>query len=123
MNTSLEKYPHIPFDRKEVRKRIKETKSIIKSLILIAKHPDKEHRLYQDETTYDFWQLAYARNWGSEPYCFLVPDISTDDWKCERYVDPDELLIYVAEMKDYLSIPTNREIENLHEHIKQLQRI
>ncbi len=123
MNKSLEKYPHIPFDRKEITTRIKETQSLINSLKLIAKHPDKEHRLYKDENTKEYWQFAYAWNWGSKPYCFLVPEIDIDDWKNERFVDPDELSIYVASMKDYLSIPTNRQIENLPEHVKQLQQI
>jgi len=123
MNNSLEKYPHIPFDRKEISKRIKETKALIKAFKLIAEHPDKEHKLYQDEASQEFWQLAYAWNLGSKPYCFLVPAISVDEWKKERYVDPDELLIYVALMKDYLSVPANQQIGNLPDHIKQLQKI
>lgn len=123
MNQSLTDYPHIEFTRDAVGKRAKVTKGIISRLSLIAEHPDGEHRLYRDEKTGEFWQYASAWNWGAKPYCFLVPEIDPGDWKEERYVDPDEMLIYVALMQQFLSVPTNREISDLPKHVRSLQRI
>lgn len=101
MESLLAKYPHIPFNRKEVSKRIKETNALLKKLKLIAQHPDQKHKLFLDESTQAYWQLAYAWNWGAKPYRFLVPSIRVDGWQKERYVDPDELLIYVASMNAF----------------------
>ena len=123
MTNSLTKYPHIQFKRNEVSKRIKETKNLLKSFKLIAEHPDQEHKLFLDESTNEYWQLAYAWNWGAKPYGFIVPLIRVEEWQKERYVDPDELLIYVASMQNYLAIPTNRQIKNLPDHVKQLQKM
>jgi hypothetical protein len=120
---SLAAFPHIEFTRDAVSKRAKETKKILPRLVLIAEHPDKEHRLYRDDDTKEYWQYASAWNWGAKPYCFLVPEIETEDWVKERYVDPDEMLIYVAVMAQYLSVPSNRAIPNLAHHIQSLQRI
>ena len=123
MNQSLPDYPHIEFTREAVSKRAKATKEILSRLRLISEHPDGEHRLYRDERTNEFWQYASAWNWGAKPYCFLVPEIDPDEWKAERYVDPDEMLIYVAMMQEFLSVPTNREIIDLPKHVQSLQRI
>mgnify|MGYP007099838065 FL=1 len=123
MNQSLPDYPHIEFTREAVSKRAKATKEILSRLRLISEHPDGEHRLYRDERTNEFWQYASAWNWGAKPYCFLVPEIDPDKWKAERYVDPDEMLIYVAMMQEFLSVPTNREIIDLPKHVQSLQRI
>ena len=123
MNDSLKKYPHIEFTRAAVSKRAKETKGILSELELIAKHPDGEHRLYRNPMTMEYWQYASAWNWGAKPYCFLVPEISEDEWYRERYVDPDELLIFVAVLSEFLSVPGHRQIKNLKNHIESLQRI
>ena len=123
MNQSLQQYPHIEFTREAVSKRAKETKGIISELELVAKHEDGEHRLYRNKETNEFWQYASAWNWGAKPYCFLVPEIAPDEWKNERFVDPDEMLIYVATMQRFLSVPTNRKIKGLKKHIESLQRI
>jgi hypothetical protein len=123
MNQSLQQYPHIEFTREAVSKRAKETKEIISVLELFTKHEDGEHRLYRNKETNEYWQYASAWNWGAKPYCFLVPEIKKEDWIKERYVDPDEILIYVATMQKFLSLPTNRKIPNLKKHIESLQRI
>ena len=123
MTQSLLEYPHIEFTRDAVSKRAKETKSILSRLVLVAEHSDREHRLYRDEKTTELWQYASAWNWGAKPYCFLVPEIDPEAWKAERYVDPDEMLIYVAMMQQFLSAPTNRKIPELPKHVKSLQRI
>lgn len=123
MDQSLSMYPHIEFSREAVSKRARQTKGILSRLTLLAKHSDGEHRLYRDEKTNEFWQYSSAWNWGAKPYCFLVPEIDPEVWKEERYVDPDEMLIYVAMMQQFLSVPTNREISDLPKHISSLQRI
>jgi len=123
MNQSLQQYPHIEFTREAVSKRAKETKGILTDLELVAKHEDDEHRLYRNKKTNEFWQYASAWNWGAKPYCFLVPEIEKEDWAVERYVDPDEMLVYVARMQQFLLIPTNRHIPKLKEHIESLQKV
>lgn len=123
MNQSLSNYPHIEFTREAISKRARETKGILSRLTLIAEHADHEHRLYHDEKTNEFWQYASAWNWGAKPYCFLVPEIDPDEWKKERYVDPDEMLIYVASMQQFLAVPSNRAIPDLPRHVASLQRI
>jgi hypothetical protein len=120
---SLSTYPHIDFRREAVSNRTKETKAILTKLTLLANHDDQEHRLYKDDETGDYWQYASAWNWGAKPYCFLVPSIETAEWQMERYVDPDELLIFVAAMGQYLSVPSNRSIPNLATHMRMLQQI
>jgi hypothetical protein len=123
MKQSLAQYPHIEFTRKTVTRRAKETKEILSRLTLVSEHPDKEHRLYRDTATNEYWQYASAWNWGAKPYCFLVPEIEIEEWEKERYVDPDELLLYCASMKEYLSVPAHREIPDLVTHVMSLQRI
>jgi hypothetical protein len=123
MSQSLLKYPHIEFTREAVSKRAKETKTILASIALVCEHPDGEHRLYRHEETSEYWQYSSAWNWGGKPYCFLVPEIDAEEWKKERYVDPDEMLLYVAAMQQFLSVPTNRTIPNLKGHIESLQKI
>lgn len=121
--SALAQFPHLEFSRDSISKRAKETPSIIKGLRLLAEHSDKEHRLYKNDQTGEFWQYSNAWNWGAKPYCFIVPDIDPEVWCQERYVDPDELLIYGASMRDYLAVLSNRALPNLGEHIRMLQRI
>ena len=123
MNTSLTQFPHIEFTREAVTKRAKETKAIVGGLTLIGEHTDGEHRLYVDDATGDCWQYSSAWNWGAKPYCFLVPSITLEDWLAERYVDPDEMIIYVAVMQQFLAAPTNRQIPDLPKHVSSLQHI
>lgn len=123
MKNSLTQFPHIEFTREAVTKRAKETKSILGNLTLLGNHPDGEHRLYFDDATGEYWQYSSAWNWGAKPYCFLVPMISLDDWLTERYVDPDEMIVFVAVMQQFLAAPANRQIPNLQNHVRSLQRI
>lgn len=122
MSNSLAQYPHIEFRRDAVDTRIKLTKSILANLSLLAEHPDGEHRLYLDNSKNEYWQYASAWNWGAKPYCFIVPAIEAGAWIERPYVDPDELLLYVAAMRQFLSVPSNRAIPNLKKHIQMLQR-
>lgn len=123
MSNEITSYPDIEFTREAVSKRIKETKEIISKLSLLEKHPDNEHRLYVNEQTGAYWQYASAWNWGAKPYCFIVPKIEIADWRQERYVDPDELMLYVIQMRQFLAAPSNKSIPNLAEHVAMLQRM
>ena len=123
MNTSLTQYPHIEFTREAVTKRANVTKKIVDRLTMIGEHADGEHRLYVDDATGEYWQYSSAWNWGAKPYCFLVPSITFEDWLAERYVDPDEMIIYAAVMQQFLAVPTNRQIPDLPKHVRSLQRI
>ncbi|MBN1436715.1 MAG: hypothetical protein JW936_06550 [Sedimentisphaerales bacterium] len=123
MSESLSKYPHIEFARKAINRRAKETRSILESLTLVLKHPDGEHRLYRDEITNEYWQYASAWNWGELPYCFLVPEISAEEWEAEVYVDPDEMMMYICALERLLSVDTVRKMPNLKGHIQSLQKI
>lgn len=123
MKESLDKYPHLTFDRAAVSKRIKETKPLLKTLTLVAEHPDNEHKLYRDPTSGEMWQLANAWNWGSQPYCFLVPSIDPEEWKEEPFVDPDEMLLFTARMSQFLSQPSVKQMPNLKAHVDNLQQV
>jgi hypothetical protein len=46
-----------------------------------------------------------------------------EDWNTERFVDPDEIVIYVAVMQQFLAAPANRQIPDLQKHVRSLQRI
>ncbi|GEP44289.1 hypothetical protein [Brevifollis gellanilyticus] len=123
MHHSLSRFPHIEFSREAVSKRAKETKAIIGELVLVAKHPDGEHRLYRNEKTDEYWQYASAWNWGAKAYCFIVPEIEVEDWKAQRYVDPDEMIVFVGSLQQFLAVPANRRIPELLKHVRMLQSI
>ena len=120
---SIVKYPHIPFERAAINERIKLTAGILRTLTLVAEHPDGEHKLYKDPTTGELWQLANAWNWGAKPYCFLVPTIDTETWKQEPFVDPDEMLLFTSRMSQFLSEPAVKQMANLKAHVENLQQV
>ncbi|MBC2592798.1 hypothetical protein H5P28_00845 [Ruficoccus amylovorans] len=122
MGPSLAKYPHLEFRRDTISRRAKQTKGIIGELQLIAKHTDGEHALYRNDKTSEYWQLASAWNWGALSYCFLVPEISLADWNSERYIDPDELIVFVGAVQNYFTQDSNRKIRGLKEHMEKLQK-
>ena len=95
-------YNHIEFKRTAVSKRIKESRLLKKSLLLAAKHPDAEHKLYACKDCGQLWQGSRAWNWGNDEYLFRVPKIEVSSWLEEIYVQPDELLIFTAVMSQML---------------------
>jgi hypothetical protein len=100
---SCAEYEHIEFLRKAVRKRINASRSLKKSLALLMKHPDGEHKLYRCTACDQMWQGSRAWNWGNDEYLFRVPDIKEGQWIKEVFVQPDELLIFTAVLGDFLS--------------------
>lgn len=97
-------YVPIEFTRSAVSGRLKASRSLRKSLSLIAKHGDGEHKLYSCEACGQLWQGSRAWNWGNDEYLFRVPGIELSEWLKEVFVQPDELLIYVARMAEFLKI-------------------
>ncbi len=95
-------YADIEFQRKAVRARIKVTPALRRTLSLVAKHKDGEHKLYSCPACGQFWQSSRAWNWGAEEYLFRVPTVDTASWLAEVFVQPDELLIFTAVMSQFL---------------------
>jgi hypothetical protein len=91
--------------RDAISKRIRISNSLKRELALVVRHTDREHRLYRCEVCGRLWQAAYASNWGAKEYLFRVPDIESVDWEKEQYVDPDELLLFVAVITGFLGQP------------------
>ena len=93
---------HIEFLRKAVRKRINESRALKKSLAIVAKHADGEHKLYRCGSCGQFWQGSRAWNWGNDEYLFRVPAVEVSHWLEEVFVQPDELLIFTEVLSDFL---------------------
>ncbi|WP_320151086.1 hypothetical protein [uncultured Tolumonas sp.] len=88
--------------RKVISNRIKESKDLKKKLKEIAKSEDKEHQLWVCESCGQTWQSSRAWNWGNDLYLFKVPPVFLDEWLKQPYVQPDELLIYVGGLSEFL---------------------
>lgn len=95
-------YPDIEFLRSAVRERIKASRALKKSFTLVAKHSSGEHKLYSCPDCAQLWQGSRAWNWGNDEYLFRVPALRIEDWLREVFVQPDEMLIYVATMRSIL---------------------
>lgn len=100
---SCSQFDDLEFLRKVITKRIKDSRSLKKSLVLLAKHQSEEHNLYRCEACGQFWQGSRAWNWGNDEYLFKVPAIDPTEWKVEVYVQPDELLIFTAVVSEFLT--------------------
>lgn len=99
---SCAEYEHIEFLRSAVRKRINASRALKKSLTLLAKHPEAEHKLYQCTQCNQLWQGSRAWNWGNDEYLYRVPHIETSQWFERVFVQPDELLIFTAVIGDFI---------------------
>lgn len=87
--------------REHVSERIKRTRTLRRTLDLVAEHPLKEHKLLKCGVCNQFWQISRAWNWGDFEYLFKVPEIEEVDWKTEPFEQPDELLIHSSMMYTY----------------------
>lgn len=99
---SCSEFEDLEFLRMVITKRIKESRALKKAFELLAKHPDKEHKLYRCKACGQLWQGSRAWNWGNDEYLFKVPPIETNEWLSEVFVQPDELLIFTATTSDFL---------------------
>jgi hypothetical protein len=105
------KYEHIELYRESINQRIKKSRTLKQKLKEIAQSIDGEHTLWQCPVCSQFWQSSYAWNWGQKFYLFKIPSIAIDEWLLESYVQPDELLIFAAMMRNYLDSNSSEEIE------------
>ena len=87
--------------RKDISKRIKESRQLRTVLDLVCSHSDAEQKLYQCKVCGTLWQGSRAWNWGNDEYLFTVPPITLADWQQEVFVQPDELLIFVAVIGEF----------------------
>ena len=99
---SCRDYPDIRLSRAEVLGRAKAFKALASRLTLVAANPDREHRLFTCSPCGAFWQGARALHVGTKPYLFRVPSVCPSSWLETRFVDPDEILVFVAGLDRYL---------------------
>jgi len=102
MSCSCNDYDHLELIRKDISKRIRETRKLKKSLEEIAKDSSGEHKLFICPKCSQHWQMSRAWNWANEPYLFKVPQITIDDWLQELYIQPDSMLIFDAVITRFL---------------------
>jgi hypothetical protein len=102
MSCECKAYEDLEFRRAAITERVKHSKRLKKELEVIAKHPAGEHKLLKCQACGQYWQSSRAWNWENDEYLFKVPEIAVDEWLKEPFIQPDELLIYDAVMRDYL---------------------
>ena len=88
---------HLEHDRKQISKRIRESKELFKKLTVLYKKRFIEYELYQCPVCNQMWQCSRAWVSGNEKYLFRVPPISLEEWLEEPYASPDEWLDYNIE--------------------------
>ena len=95
MNCECSEYEPIELDRKSIRKRINETKTLKKLLEFVAEYQKENtgHKLLRCAECGQFWQASRAWNVGAEEYLFKVPVVSVEDWLAEPYMKPDDLMM------------------------------
>src|SRR6266508_1992803 len=94
-------YSNLELVRSAISTRIRESKTLRRHLQQAAAHPAREHVLFRCPVCGQYWQQSRAWNWANEPYLFRVPPIDPPAWLAEVYLQPDDLLIYLAVMEDY----------------------
>ena len=93
----------LELNRNSIDKRIKASKTILKSLVPIAENDLTLLKLLQCPHCRQFWQTGREWNFDNAEYVFQVPEISVGDWLDEAYIQPAACLIYGALMGNYLA--------------------
>jgi hypothetical protein len=96
-------YPHLPFLRDAITRRIRETKGILTRLTLLETNSQDRLRLYLCEVCGQYWQTGHEWNFGDREYVFRVPAIEASEWLREPYCQPAAMLIFSAAMKDFFA--------------------
>jgi hypothetical protein len=141
MKCTCPQFTPLELTRKSINKRIKASKAILKSLVLLATSEASALKLLQCPACNQYWQTGREWNFGNEEYPFQVPEINVADWLQEAYTQPASWLIYLASMQQYMAKTTMEEGDKqcavagcqrraikfsgsceLH-HIEQLQRV
>ena len=107
---NCEHYPAPALSRREITRRIRQTRTIRPTLAVRRKQANGILTLLQCPSCASFWHESLAWNWGGKQYLYRVPPISEEEWLTEPYVQPHELLVYGASMADYLE--TNEFVES-----------
>jgi hypothetical protein len=95
-------FPDLLLERKSITSRAKLQRALSNRLALVSSSPDAEHRLFHCPQCGAHWQGASAWALGAKPYMFRVPDTTAEEWSRERFVDPDEVLVFVALVERFL---------------------
>jgi len=99
-----------------LKKRFKETKSLLKNLEIISEHPGKEHFLYICNNCEHYWQRSLSWMDGNKQYFFKVPKIDIREWMSKPFVQPDELFTSTGMIRQYLDRATLEEQSTLCRH-------
>src|SRR3712207_5349995 len=97
-------YGDLPLTRDSVKRRIGETRIIKQYLRAAERHPEGEHLLLKCRVCGQLWQSSRAWNFGDQEYVFKVPATRETEWIIEPYVQPDELVYYVAMTDGYRDV-------------------
>jgi len=127
--------------RESIETRIKKTKSILKTLILLAEDERFALKLLRCSSCGQYWQTGREWNFENREYAFQVPKIALEEWHKEKYTQPASWMIYSVMMRNYFDQNTFEDSENpcrvdgclsqavkfsgvcQQHHIEQLQRV
>lgn len=101
MDCNCAKYSPITLDRTAIKRQIKDSPGILKSLTPTAHHPELEVTLFACPTCGQSWQDGFEWNFGNARYVFQVPEIETQEWLTTPYAQPAAMMIYSAVMEDF----------------------
>ena len=101
MTCGCEKYERLEPCRHCIYERIKATKTLTKTLEVIAEKQDENSSLLKCSLCNQLWQGSISRNWGRTKYVFKVPEISVEDWLEEPYIEPEKILNYLSSRREY----------------------
>jgi hypothetical protein len=106
MHCTCAQFAPLELTRKEINKRIKASKAILKTLVLLADNITSSRKLLQCAHCGQHWQTGREWNFGNDEYVFQVPAISIEEWLQEAYTEPAAWLVYLASMQQYMAQTT-----------------
>lgn len=112
MACQCSQYQPIELSRKSVHKRIRESKEIMPTLVLLAEKAEEDLKLLKCPDCGQYWQSN--REWGFryKEYVFQVPEIEVAEWLSQPYIQPAALMLYSAMMETYFERTTFEESSN-----------
>jgi hypothetical protein len=106
-------FEYLELARDAINNRVLQAKSLRARLESIAEHSANEHVLFRCRECGQYWQRSLAWNWGNKEYLFRVPAIEASDWAEEPFVQPDELLVFDAAMRQFLKKQSNERTDRI----------
>ncbi|MGI4884625.1 MAG: hypothetical protein ACRYFR_06660 [Janthinobacterium lividum] len=101
MHCTCSQYPPLDLSRASINKRIRDTKAILKPLVLLAVSGASKLKLFQCPQCAQHWQTGWEWGLGGTEYAFQVPPIAVKEWQEEPCGQPAAWMIYTASMQDY----------------------